>query len=179
MLLFSRAFPLAMLVLASAACAHEAPPAPVTATAKTPPPTTPPAVRPRIVVVSPNVRVSAELAELCKLRFDNVGNAPKFDFDESTLDVQDNAILAQIGDCVTKGPLAGRSLELVGRADPRGRESYNMALGDRRAETVRTFLVKAGVPALGLAITSRGEKDATGTDEPGWERDRRVDIVLR
>ncbi len=80
---------------------------------------------------------------------------------------------------MTTGPLAGRTLELVGRADPRGAEEYNMALGDRRANTIRDHLSGHGMALDKLAPSSRGKLDAVGTDEDGWQRDRRVDISLR
>ena len=88
-------------------------------------------------------------------------------------------VLAQIAKCVTTGPLAGRALELVGRADPRGESEYNMALGERRASSVREYLSRLGVDRAKLIESSRGKLDAMGTDENGWRRDRRVDILLQ
>ncbi len=130
------------------------------------------------VVVSPSVSVSEELMATCKLNLDNVESAPKFDFDQSTLVAQDNAVLSQIANCVTNGPLAGRALDLVGRADPRGKGEYNMALGGRRASSVREYLSGLGVDGSKLSLSSRGELDSSGTDESSWQRDRRVDISL-
>ena len=132
-----------------------------------------------VVMASPNVNVSPDLAEACKLQLGDVANAPKFDFDASTLGPDDDAILSQIAACVTTGPLKGRSLSLVGRADPRGPGAYNLALGGRRATSVNLFLSNRGVTSTQLVQSSRGELDATGTDEAGWTRDRRVDVILR
>ena len=53
-----------------------------------------------------------------------------------------------------------------------------MSLGESRAESVRRYLHDLGVQAERLRATSRGEIDATGTDEGSWARDRRVDIDL-
>ena len=69
-------------------------------------------------------------------------------------------------------------MRLVGHADPRGDEEYNMVLGGRRADNVKAAIAGAGLDSAKMATTSRGEMDATGTDEAGWERDRRVDIML-
>jgi peptidoglycan-associated lipoprotein len=69
-------------------------------------------------------------------------------------------------------------MRLVGHADPRGDEEYNMTLGNRRADNVKTAIVDAGLAASQVATTSRGEMDATGTDEASWEKDRRVDVLL-
>ena len=43
-------------------------------------------------------------------------------------------MLQQIATCVTTGPLRGKTLKLVGRADPRGEVEYNMGLGEHRAD---------------------------------------------
>ena len=69
-------------------------------------------------------------------------------------------------------------MRLVGHADPRGDEEYNYVLGQRRADNVRSAVVDAGMAAASIAATSRGEDDASGSDEQGWAKDRRVDIVL-
>jgi peptidoglycan-associated lipoprotein len=139
----------------------------------------PPTVQPTASVAdSSSLAVSDEIAMACKLNFDDVDNAPKFDFDESALSAQDDSTLSQIAKCVTTGPLAGRALDLVGRADSRGLGPYNIALGERRADTVRDYLSTLGVNGAKLTARSRGKLDATGTEEIGWKRDRRVDVLL-
>ena len=125
------------------------------------------------------VYVSEEIAKACQLHFNNDAAAPKFDFDESEVLPQDRDVLAQVAACVTTGPLKGRALGLIGRADPRGEEEYNMALGGRRAQSIQSYLSHLGVESARMLETSRGELDATGTDEAGWQHDRRVDILLR
>lgn len=130
------------------------------------------------VAASPNVAVSADLAKQCALRFENADAAPKFALDEAELLPEDRNILEQVAQCLTRGPLQARSVQLIGRADPRGTDEYNLSLGTRRAETVRTYLQRLGVPATRLAPTTRGELDASGTDETSWRRDRRVDLEL-
>ena len=47
-----------------------------------------------------------------------------------------------------------------------------------RADSVATYLNGQGVARSLIAETSRGSIDATGTDDAGWERDRRVDIFI-
>lgn len=126
-----------------------------------------------------NLTVSSEIAAACGIQFNDINSAPKFDFDQSALEPQDEEVLTQIARCVTTGPLKGHSLELVGRADPRGEEEYNFALGEHRADSVKSFLTQMGVDTQKIGESSRGELDATGTDEQGWEKDRRVDITLK
>jgi len=101
-----------------------------------------------------------------------------FAFDSAQIRPQDHKVLGQLADCFLKGPLKGRMMRLVGHADPRGDDEYNMVLGGRRADSVRQFIVQKGLPQNRMETTSRGKMDATGTDEAGWARDRRVDVVL-
>lgn len=129
--------------------------------------------------VRSGVNLSDELLRACQVRFDNTQLAPKFDFDEAALTAEDRELLAQLAACVTTGPLAGRGLSLVGRADPRGEDEYNLVLGANRADTVMLYLTHLGVSASNVDKTSRGELDAVGTDETGFRLDRRVDVSLR
>ena len=126
-----------------------------------------------------NVRVDDELARICRVSFDDADRAPKFDYDEAALLAQDRKVLEQVAKCVTSGPLKGRKLALVGRADPRGETEYNMVLGDHRADAVHVYLARLGVDTHAMSKSSRGELDAEGTDDESWKRDRRVDIRLQ
>jgi peptidoglycan-associated lipoprotein len=127
---------------------------------------------------SPSLHVSEDLARACKLQLNDIASTPKFDFDKSDLLPADHDVLAKIAECLTTGPLKGQNVRLVGRADARGEAQYNMALGARRASSVGDYLARLGVDKKQLETTSRGELDAVGTDEAGWQTDRRVDIVL-
>ncbi len=73
-----------------------------------------------------------------------------------------------------RGQGSGVSLLLSGAADPRGTEEYNIALGERRAQAVRSYLVSLGLDGNSVSTTSVGEEMASGTDEAGWARDRNV-----
>jgi len=161
-------------------CAHDAvaPQTPVTETPPTPSPQTTSSTTTTsgTVPASSNVAVSADLLKACSINLNNEEKSPKFEFDESVLRGDDRSVLDQIARCVTTGPLQGRALHLIGRADPRGEAEYNMALGSSRASSVGTYLGSLGVPATQLMQTSRGKLDATGTDEAGWQLDRRVDV---
>jgi peptidoglycan-associated lipoprotein len=106
--------------------------------------------------------------------------APKahFAFDSANLQSQDTDTLEKVARCFTSGPLKGRTLKVVGHADPRGETEYNFVLGNSRADAVGGFLRSKGMDNAKIASSSRGELDATGTDESGWARDRRVDLLL-
>jgi peptidoglycan-associated lipoprotein len=140
--------------------------------------TSAPLEEPETIPVSPSIAVSEEILRRCQLHFDSVTKAPKFAFDQTTLLPADRETLDQIASCITTGPLQGRMVRLVGHADPRGTREHNMKLGARRASSVATFLVSAGVWPDLIEQASRGERDAKGTNEATWAIDRRVDIVL-
>jgi peptidoglycan-associated lipoprotein len=134
---------------------------------------------PRAAKVTGNVGVSDDLARAHKLDFVDVERTPKFDFDQSDLSSADRAVLQQVATCLTTGPLKGRRLRLIGRADRRGEVEYNMALGEHRAGGARSYLAQLGVAGAKMVETSRGKLDATGTTEDGMRRDRRVDLSLQ
>ena len=172
---------LALAIAAAAVgCSHSKPPvapspAPPPVAVKPPEPAAP---TPAPVAVSPNLAVAGDLARQCALRFNSTPEAPKFDFDRFELLPEDRDVLGQVATCLTSGPLHGRSVQLVGRADPRGTEEYNLGLGARRAASVREYLQHLGVSPGQLSQTTRGALDATGTNEAGWHEDRRVDLRL-
>lgn len=99
-----------------------------------------------------------------------------FDFNESVLSAEATSIIDRNATCV-KG--ANRSVSLVGHTDPRGTDEYNLALSERRAQSVRDRLVRLGVAGDKMQTLPRGELDASGTDETGWSRDRRVEFQWR
>lgn len=130
-------------------------------------------------VESTGVHVSDEIARLCNLPVAQAA-APRasFEFDSTTIGEDDKDLLSAVARCLSEGALKGRRVSLVGRADPRGEDEYNMVLGGSRADSVRRFLSGLGVEEKRIGATSRGELDATGTDEATWAQDRRVDIQL-
>jgi peptidoglycan-associated lipoprotein len=101
-----------------------------------------------------------------------------FAYDSANIRAQDKAVLVKLATCFSTGPLKGREMRLVGHADPRGDEEYNMTLGGKRADNVKAAIAEAGMDGKKIATTSRGAMDATGTDEASWQKDRRVDVLL-
>jgi peptidoglycan-associated lipoprotein len=106
----------------------------------------------------------------CKL------DAVFFDFNEAALTTEATAALARDADCLKK---VGRAVTLVGHTDPRGTQEYNLALSERRAQSVRDHLGRLGVEGTKMSILPRGSLDAKGNDEPSWAQDRRVDFTWR
>ncbi len=121
-----------------------------------------------------DVNLSSDVRLICNI--DDSEKSPKFDFDSTSLSSADREVLQLVAKCLTDGPLRGTNVQLVGRADNRGEQEYNMGLGGSRATAAKQYLTSLGIDANRLSETSRGELDATGKDEEGWRRDRRVDI---
>jgi peptidoglycan-associated lipoprotein len=97
------------------------------------------------------------------------------DFDENVLSTEATAGIDRNAECIKKnGNLA---LTLTGHSDPRGTEEYNLALSDRRAQTVRDRLQRIGANPAAVRMVPKGELEASGTDEAGWAKDRRVDFT--
>jgi peptidoglycan-associated lipoprotein len=101
-----------------------------------------------------------------------------FAFDSSKIQLDAAAALDAIARCFVTGPLKGHGMKLIGHADPRGGHEYNFALGQRRAGSVGTYLSSKGLEASRIQASSVGDIGATGTDEAGWARDRKVDVLL-
>lgn len=120
------------------------------------------------------INISDEIKKACGI----TDSDAHFAFDSANVRDQDHKVLGQLATCFSSGPLAGREMRLVGHADPRGEPEYNMVLGGRRADNVKSFIVKKGLSEAKVATTSRGEMDATGTEEATWQKDRRVDVML-
>jgi peptidoglycan-associated lipoprotein len=101
-----------------------------------------------------------------------------FDYDESVITAAAERILR------AKLPILRNSssvrLRLEGHADERGSTEYNLALGSRRAESVRDFLSGFGIPANRLTTTSFGEERPAVNrgDEAAWAQNRRVEFVI-
>jgi peptidoglycan-associated lipoprotein len=127
--------------------------------------------------VSASLAVSADIAAMCGIKA-AASPTPKFEYDKDELTEDDRAVLAQLATCLMTGALKGKNVLMIGRADPRGTEEYNLGLGSRRAHSVSQYLVRLGVAQPQLEVTTRGALDASGTDEAGWRQDRRVDIQL-
>jgi peptidoglycan-associated lipoprotein len=120
------------------------------------------------------VRISEEIRRAC-----GISDADAhFSFDSARLRAFDHRILNSVAKCFSSGPLAGRSMRLVGHADPRGEAEYNMVLGGQRADNVKLFLLDKGLKSSQVSTTSRGELEAKGRDEASWAEDRRVDMLL-
>ncbi len=120
------------------------------------------------------VRISDEILSACGIR----GSDAHFAFDSAELRPGELGALDKVAVCFTTGPLKGRTLRIVGHADPRGSAEYNMALGQSRADAVASYVHSKGLDRSKGQSSTRGAMDAVGNDEPSWAQDRRVDLML-
>ena len=127
---------------------------------------------------------SLEVVELPALQADLVAKAGSdtiyFGTDQYSLDEASKATLAAQARWLLATPNVRASLE--GHADERGTREYNQALGERRANATRDFLLSQGVPADRMTVTSWGKERpvATGSNEEAWAQNRRaVTVIVR
>lgn len=100
-----------------------------------------------------------------------------FDFDQYFVRQQDRPALQEAVDFLRRNPNARVLLE--GYTDWRGTTEYNLGLGDRRARSVRDYLIQVGVAEDRLETVSFGDLKATvGGTEEQMAFDRRVDLVV-
>ncbi|MCP2501479.1 MAG: peptidoglycan-associated lipoprotein Pal [Deltaproteobacteria bacterium] len=108
-------------------------------------------------------------------QFDDV----RFDFDKSELTEDGRRTSQVVADYMKKNPKA--KLLVEGHCDERGTAEYNMALGERRATAVMTYLVSLGVPKAALSTVSFGKEKPLdpGHNDGAWAKNRRAHFVLK
>jgi len=106
----------------------------------------------------------------------NVDSVFYFDFDQSILRPESRAALTVYARVLQESP---KPIRLEGHADERGSREYNMALGERRANAVRDFLVLQGVDGSLIETVSYGEERPAevGSYESAWSKNRRVELT--
>ena len=126
------------------------------------------------------VQLQAEAVEREKMMAMNrfLNESVYFDFDEATLDDMAQELLRQKAMWLQDNPDAGAIIE--GHCDERGTNAYNLALGERRAESVKTFLMDLGVSDARMTTISYGEEKPVdmGQYEESWAKNRRAAFVL-
>lgn len=104
----------------------------------------------------------------------NVGDRVYFGYDRYDLTPEALQQLQLQSQWLNQYPNVGITIE--GHADERGTREYNLALGDKRANTVRDYLVSLGVSASRVKTISYGKErpEVTGSDAQSWAQNRRA-----
>jgi len=103
--------------------------------------------------------------------------AVHFDFDSATIRGADRRILDANAAWLRAN--AGQPVALGGAADPRGSKDYNLTLGQRRANAVKSYLVARGVAPERITVLSTGEIQQACRGQACWGLDRRVDFLVK
>ena len=108
----------------------------------------------------------------------NVGDRVFFGFDKSVITASAEKTLKRQAAWMRKHSTVTVTIE--GHADERGTREYNLALGERRAVSVKNFLVALGVESRRIATISYGKErpDALGHTEAAWSQNRRGTTVV-
>jgi peptidoglycan-associated lipoprotein len=101
-----------------------------------------------------------------------------FDFDDASLRDDQQAVLRENLAWLREN--TGATLTIEGHCDERGTSEYNVGLGERRAKTVKDFLVAGGVAEARIRTMSYGEERpfVLGHDESAWKWNRRAHFLL-
>lgn len=94
-----------------------------------------------------------------------------FGFDDSTIQASERARLDENDACIEK--TKGKSIYLIGHTDSSGTEEYNIALSERRAQSVADYLARLGTDPARLQVVPKGETEPTGF---GDDKDRRCEF---
>jgi peptidoglycan-associated lipoprotein len=109
----------------------------------------------------------------------NIGDRVFFDFDRSNLKDDARATLDRQAGWLTKYPQV--NVQVAGNCDDRGTEEYNLALGQRRANAARDYLVARGVVGARITTISYGKDRPTalGDNEQAWAQNRNAITSVR
>lgn len=94
-----------------------------------------------------------------------------FSFDDSTIAPSERDRLDANSACIEKE--TSKSVYVVGHTDASGTDEYNIALSERRAQTVADYLARLGIDPARLQVVPKGETELTGL---GDDKDRRVEF---
>jgi peptidoglycan-associated lipoprotein len=170
---FRRNVRLALITAAAlslAACASTPKPPPPAAPAPPPPPPAeaPPPPAPPPVAEAPVGPVPGSIQDFVI----NAGDRVYFDFDSYTIRADAQGVLAQQATWLTR--YGAVQVRVEGNCDERGTREYNLALGARRANSIKEFLVAHGVSADRITTVSYGKERPVdpGTGEEAWAHNR-------
>jgi len=155
------------------------PPAPaaVPAPPPAPPPPPPPAPAPAAAATLSEDEIFARKT-VDQLNAERPLGDAYFDFNESRIREDARPVLRNNADWLRRW--ASTRITIEGQCDPRGTAEYNLALGERRADAAKEYLVSLGVPGDRLLAVSKGEESPVCFEETEecWQRNRRAHPII-
>ena len=105
-------------------------------------------------------------------------NTLYFDYDSAEVNYDPTDIVGTFSKVMSVNPDV--TIRLEGHADERGSRAYNLALGERRAQTVKDLMMLRDIQGDRISVVSYGEEQpvATSHDEDSWQQNRRVEFIL-
>jgi outer membrane protein OmpA-like peptidoglycan-associated protein len=101
-----------------------------------------------------------------------------FDYDSAKISQKALPAVTALGKALTNPELKGATFVLAGHTDAKGGEAYNQDLSERRADSVKTYLMeKYGIPAADLVTVGYGETKLKNPADPSADENRRVQVV--
>ena len=175
-----------VLGLGAAACGGRnqqvavTPPPPMTAAPTNPPAPPPPPTAPG-AAATPRALTEDELfaqKSLDQLNKERPLADVFFDLDQSTIKEDGRASLTANANWLKRW--TGTRINIEGHCDERGTAEYNLGLGERRANSVKAYLVDLGVPADRITIVSKGKEApfCTEKNESCWQQNRRGHFII-
>jgi peptidoglycan-associated lipoprotein len=152
------------------------PPPPTATTTPTPPPPPPPAPTP--APTPPSEEEVFKNKTLEQLNAEKPLGDVFFALDSTDLTAEARGALAKDVDWMKKW--TSTKVMVEGHADSRGTNEYNLALGERRADAVRNYLVSLGIPTDRMTIVSKGEEQPFCSEESEtcWQQNRRGHFIV-
>jgi peptidoglycan-associated lipoprotein len=165
-----RTLAVAVLAAGLASCASHPKPAPAPAPPPAAPAPAPP--RPRAAAPAPPPVSTAPIPGSERDFVVNVGDRVYFDYEAFALKADAQPVLAAQAAWLARYPAV--QVRIEGNCDDRGTQEYNLALGARRANAVKTFLVSHGVSVARITTVSYGKEHPVdpGTGEEAWQHNR-------
>jgi len=130
----------------------------------------------RSLTVRPEPIGSASLKEAMQPRSASV--RLQFDFDSASLRPQSMPVLLNLAKAMQGERLTASKFAIIGHTDAVGRFDYNMTLSQRRAQTVREFLLQHGVDDARLTAEGKGSTALLNPHQPAAAENRRVEIAV-
>ncbi|MEA2064280.1 MAG: peptidoglycan-associated lipoprotein Pal [Gemmatimonadota bacterium] len=147
-----------------------------------PPPPPPPVVEKKpepVKVDSTEILARMRAQKIARAKSKIASERIYFDYDKSDIKPEFRSILMSVAGLLKE--FSEMSLLIEGHCDERGTSAYNLALGERRSNAAKMYLIDAGVAGHRISVKSWGEERpaAMGHNEAAWSKNRRDEFIVK